>query len=84
MRLAKKEDNPRFWEAAKVYGKEAIEHAEEELRRGVDGIPIPSVPWLAMWSEAARPQMNSNKGYHWRCDQHRQTAWFSPVTCTQV
>jgi hypothetical protein len=44
VKIGTKEDNPRFWEAAGAYAREAIEHAEEALRRGVDGVPIPSAP----------------------------------------
>jgi hypothetical protein len=39
-----KEDNPRFSEAVGAYAQEAIMDREEELRWGVDGIPIRSAP----------------------------------------
>jgi hypothetical protein len=72
-KLRTKEHHPRFQEEVRTYGQEAIANVGEYLHRGVYGIPIPSATRTAIRTEAARTQVNSNKGYHWRYDHRRET-----------
>jgi hypothetical protein len=44
VRRGVREKNPKYWEAGESYAREATEHCEENLRRGIDGVPIPSSP----------------------------------------
>jgi hypothetical protein len=68
------EVNPQFWKAV---GKEMMEKHKNMLLRGVDGVPIPSGP-MSGHAEGirTRSRMDSNKGYHRRCDLHRAYARF--------
>jgi hypothetical protein len=42
VRIQKRQDNPKFWEAAGAYAQETIMNLEESLLWRLDGVPIPS------------------------------------------